>query len=42
MLYNNQKLEIAITEGLQSGEPKEFDVDAFKQRMLKSIENNDL
>ena len=37
-----EAMQAAITEGLESGEPKEFDVDAFKQRMLKSLENNDL
>lgn len=31
-----QALQQAITEGLQSGEPKDFDFEAFKQRMLES------
>lgn len=31
-----QALQHAITEGLQSGEPKDFDFEAFKQRMLES------
>jgi antitoxin ParD1/3/4 len=31
-----RRLQQAITEGLNSGEPKDFDVEVFKRAMLKS------
>lgn len=34
-----QALQAAIDEGLASGTPKEFDVEAFKKRMLESLDN---
>ena len=41
----NQKIEAlqkAITEGLKSGSPKEFDIESFKKRMLESLNNDQL
>ena len=41
----NQKivaLQKAITEGLKSGAPKEFDAESFKKRMLESVDNASL
>jgi len=32
-----QAMQEAITKGLESGEPGDFDVESFKQRMLKSF-----
>ena len=32
----------AITEGLESGEPKEFDMDSFKKRMMAEMGHGDL
>jgi antitoxin ParD1/3/4 len=36
----HQKIEAmqeAITKGLESGDPQDFDVESFKQRMIKSL-----
>ena len=33
-----QALQDAITKGLESGVPKEFDVEIFKRRMLESLD----
>ena len=33
-----QALQDAITKGLESGVPKEFDVETFKRRMLESLD----
>lgn len=30
-------MQAAITKGLESGQPQDFDIDAFKQRMLKTL-----
>ena len=30
-------MQSAITKGLESGQPQDFDIDAFKQRMLKTL-----
>lgn len=30
-------MQAAITKGLESGQPQDFDTDAFKQRMLKTL-----
>ena len=30
-------MQAAITKGLESGQPQGFDIDAFKQRMLKTL-----
>ena len=30
-------MQAAITKGLKSGEPQDFDINAFKQRMLESL-----
>ena len=41
----NQKIEAlqqAITDGLKSGAPKEFDMDSFKKKMLESINDEQL
>lgn len=35
-------LQDAITHGLASGEPKKFDVSAFKQRMTESLGDGEL
>ena len=37
-----QAMQAAITKGLESGEPQEFDVESFKQRMLDELNNGDL
>lgn len=37
-----QAMQVAITKGLASGEPQDFDKEAFKQRMLDSLNNGDL
>lgn len=37
-----QALQAAIDEGLASGAPEEFNVEAFKKRMIESLENANL
>ncbi|NKB75786.1 MAG: type II toxin-antitoxin system ParD family antitoxin [Gammaproteobacteria bacterium] len=37
-----ESLQQAITQGLQSGDPKEFDIDQFKKRMLKKLDHDNL
>lgn len=37
-----EAMQAAITKGLESGAPKDFDKEAFKQRMLSSLENGEL
>ena len=32
-------MQAAITEGLASGQPKDFDIEAFKQKMLKTLDS---
>ena len=32
----------AVTEGLHSGEPSEFDMDEFKKRMLAEMEHGEI
>ena len=35
-------LQRAITEGLQCGDPKKFDMSQFKKRMLEQLDHDDL
>jgi antitoxin ParD1/3/4 len=37
-----QAMQTAITKGLESGLPQDFNKDAFKQRMLDSLNDVDL
>lgn len=37
-----EAMQQAITEGLQSGDAKEFDVEKFKQRMLDNLDDSEL
>ncbi|NQZ10926.1 MAG: type II toxin-antitoxin system ParD family antitoxin [Algicola sp.] len=37
-----QAMQTAITKGLESGAPQNFDKETFKQRMLDSLENDGL
>jgi len=35
-------MQLAIIEGLKSGDPKAFNKESFKKRMLENINNDDL
>lgn len=37
-----EAMQAAITKGLESGEPTDFDIDAFKQRMLNNFNDETL
>lgn len=37
-----EAMQAAITKGLESGAPQDFDKESFKQRMLESLENGGL
>jgi antitoxin ParD1/3/4 len=37
-----EAMQAAITKGLQSGVPQDFDKESFKQRMLESLNVNSL
>lgn len=41
-IEKQKALQAAITEGLQSGSAKDFDVDIFKQRMLENLNDGKL
>lgn len=37
-----EAMQAAITKGLESGEPTDFDIDAFKQQMLNNFNDKTL
>lgn len=37
-----ETMQQAITKGLESGEPQDFNKEAFKQRMLNSLNNGEI